>query len=463
MDFKSHYWLCNYDRYRDENRPKTEKSLGEAQAEQTMSLYEIPDMPKLENTSEVIFRREKSEDILTGEHLMEYLCKKCGSRFFQKVKSPYASVECPTCGCSSTRHSYGDYTSVSSNTAIITMLDKNTVFIRAGILKCDCDENWKLTHQMDEYYRTFITLNPGNEPKICFLAKEGGKEEIWKQKKNYTSVKFYFSVFQLEFIGELDALKYTGFKEYVTKRMSVQSYNPLLTLQDMISYLRFQSMYPVIEQLCKRGFSTTLTDEIQHRLAHGNSLCIDFSSKKITDALAIPERLIKIYLKDNDSSFRLKHFQALYRIDENVCEEDIDWIDLHGVYDEQIGAVIDESPMSIMRVCEYLEHVRINQCYEPKSAISDWRDYLKAAKTIEVDLTDNKAKYPSSLKREHDRAIAKQQVILDSKKEETFKAETQALMVLLAETHILQKAHGTKLKSNLLLTELIPLVQLGIQ
>ena len=79
VDFKSHYWLCNYDRYRDENRPKTEKSLGEAQAEQTMSLYEIPDMPKLENTSEVIFRREKSEDILTGEHLMEYLCKKCGS------------------------------------------------------------------------------------------------------------------------------------------------------------------------------------------------------------------------------------------------------------------------------------------------------------------------------------------------------------------------------------------------
>ena len=72
-----------------------------------------------------------------------------------------------------------------------------------------------------------------------------------------------------------------------------------------------------------------------------------------------------------------------------------------------------------------MEHVRINQCYEPKNAISDWRDYLKAAKTIEVDLTDNKAKYPSSLKREHDRAIAKQQVILDSKKEETFKAETE--------------------------------------
>lgn len=182
-------------------------------------------------------RYYKNQYILTGEHLMEYLCKKCGSHFFQKVKSPYASVECPTCGYSSTRHSYGDYTSVSSNTAIITMLGENTVFIRAGILKCDCDENWKLTHQMDEYYRTFITLNPGNEPKICFLAKEGCKKDIWKLKKNYVSDKFHFSIFQLEFIGELDALKYTGFKEYVTERVSIRSYNPLLTLQDIISYV----------------------------------------------------------------------------------------------------------------------------------------------------------------------------------------------------------------------------------
>ena len=45
--------------------------------------------------------------------------------------------------------------------------------------------------------------------------------------------------------------------------------------------------------------------------------------------------------------------------------------------------------MSIMRLCEYLEHVRINQCLEPKNAIADWRDYLHAAKTIDVDLTDN--------------------------------------------------------------------------
>ncbi len=59
VDFKSHYWLCGFDRHRDASRPTTGKSLGEAHAEQTLSQYEIPEMPKLEIESEVIFRREK--------------------------------------------------------------------------------------------------------------------------------------------------------------------------------------------------------------------------------------------------------------------------------------------------------------------------------------------------------------------------------------------------------------------
>ena len=424
VNFQSHYWLCGFDRHRDENRVVREKPLGELHAEQTLSLYDIPELPDLKNESEVIFRKEKSEDIMTGEHLMEHLCTKCGHHFSLKIKSPYASVECPSCGLTSNRHNYGDFTSYTTDTAIVTMLDDNTVFIRAGSLTCECNDDWKLKYEMNERYRAFITLKPGSDPKISFLAKEG-YDEIWKQKQNYSSDKFRFSISQLEIVGDLDALKYTGFKEYVAARMEVQAYHPLLTLQDMISYIRFQSMYPVVEQICKRGFHSTLTDEIHHRVAQNKSFCIALEEKKITDALAMPERLIKIYLKDNDVHSRLVHFQALYRIDENVREEDIDWIDLHGVRDDQIGDVINESPMSIMRVCEYLEHVRINQCFDPKDAISDWRDYLKAAKTIEVDLTDNKAKYPSSLKREHDRAMAKQKVILDAKKEKTFKAETE--------------------------------------
>ena len=108
------------------------------------------------------------------------------------------------------------------------------------------------------------------------------------------------------------------------------------------------------------------------------------------------------YLKGTDFHSRLKKFIELYEIELNVRVEDIDWLELNGIEAVQVRSVVEESQMSILRLCEYLEHVRVNQCFEPKHAIVDWRDYLHAAKAIEVNLTDNKARYPSSLKREHD-------------------------------------------------------------
>ena len=147
------------------------------------------------------------------------------------------------------------------------------------------------------------------------------------------------------------------------------------------------------------------------------------TAKEYKDSLR--DRKIKVYLKGPDYYTRLETFRALYCLDPDVREEDITWLELHGIRSAQVEDVLHESQMSIMRLCEYLENVRINQCFAPNNAITDWRDYLHAAKTIGVDLTDNKARYPSSLKREHDRAVAKQKLVLDAKKDESFQMETE--------------------------------------
>ena len=204
-----------------------------------------------------------------------------------------------------------------------------------------------------------------------------------------------------------------------------KNYGGNIYLSNIIHYLRFWRKFPVLEQLAKRGFISTVEKELNHRFEHDTKLAIDLEQQKITDAVQLPERLIKYYLKGGDEYSRLVKYQNLYRMDSNVREEDMEWLDENGVDELQVKGVLDESQMSIMRLCEYLEHVRINQCFEPKYAVSDWRDYLKAAKTIEVDLTDNKARYPSSLKREHDRAVAKQKLVLDAKKDEFFQVETE--------------------------------------
>jgi len=424
--FEGSSWLNAFDKYWEKRATSGRKPLGELHAEQTLSEFEIPEMPKVVLSEKMIVGRDVSEDVMTGKHHIEYRCMACGTRFRCEQTYNRAHTECPNCGMCTGQEAKLAIGCAGEDVGIITMLNDKTVLIRAGHLSCEYDEEFNPHYEQKESYRAIIELNPGNDPKIHFLVNEGyGGSVLWLKKKNYASSKFHYFIRQLEVIGELDALKYTGLKEFIDHKINKSVHSHSVAITDIINYIRYQSMYPVVEQLCKRGFVNTLEDEIYHRVNNGKMMSIDLSQRKVSDAVGLPERLIKIYLKDSDYHSRLERFKALYRLDPNVREDDIAWLELYGVEANQVADVMHESQMSIMRLCEYLEHVRINQCFEPKAAITDWRDYLHAAKTIEVDLTDNKARYPSSLKREHDRAVAKQKLVLDAKKDEFFQAETE--------------------------------------
>ena len=425
-NFEGVSWLNTFDAYWSRRATADRKPLGERHAEQTLNEFTVPDFPEVTIKVTKIIGREISQDVITGKYHMEYCCLSCGARFCADVGYTRSNVECPACGLSTGHGCRLVIGSAKEDVGVLSMLDKNTVLLRAGEIRCTYDEDFIPTYKRKELYRTIIELSPGNDPRVHFLVNEGcGDDVMWVKKKNYAANKFHYTIDQLEYMDELDALKYTGLREFIDFKMNKSAYSQSIPISDIIHYIRYQSMYPIIEQLCKRGFVGTLEDEIHHRVNHERTLTLDLSQRKVADAVGLPERLIKIYLKGADYHSRLESFKDLFRLDPNVREEDIEWLALHGVQSSQVADIMHESQMSIMRLCEYLEHVRINQCFEPKDAISDWRDYLHAAKTIEVDLTDNKARYPSSLKREHDRAVAKQKLVLDAKKDEFFQAETE--------------------------------------
>lgn len=421
-------WTHSFDRYWEQRRTRGKKSLGEAHAEATLIKYKVPPMPAFEINETAIMMKEVSQDLITGKHQMEYYCMGCGNRFSNTVSYSNSNITCPKCGLET---GYGKANlrsnSLQTDYGVLTILENNVLFLRGGILWCHFDDDFNKSYEHQEKYRVFIELNPGKNPVVHFLVNEGVFDNpIWKEKKNYASAKFYFHIKQLEYVGDLDAIKFTGLKEYIQFKFERRPYSSSVLIQDIIHYVRFQSMFPIVEQLCKRGFVHTLDDEMQNRHDREEIVYVmKLEEKKIVDVLGLPERLIKHYLKGEDIHSRLVRFKKLYELDCNVREEDIDWLQEYGVDEVQVADLLRESEMSIMRLCEYLENVRINQCFEPKNAISDWRDYLRAAKTIEVDLTDNKARYPSSLKREHDRATAKQKLILDAKKDEVFRVETE--------------------------------------
>lgn len=416
-------WLTAFDCYWEQKRSSGCKSLGEAHAEQTMEKYKIPDIPEITIDKQGIVPTELSQDLMTSEYNMEYFCTECKHIFHKTTRYSREETTCPNCGLAT---GYGSFQSTRENStvAVITVLENNVVFIRVGIFTRLLDSKYRESYERKESHRVFLDLDSEKED-FHFLVLEGyATEAVWKEKKNYASNKFHCCVNQVNFYGNVDALKYSGLKEYITASME-KNYGGNIYLSNIIHYLRFWRKFPVLEQLAKRGFISTVEKELNHRFEHDTKLAIDLEQQKITDAVQLPERLIKYYLKGGDEYSRLVKYQNLYRMDSNVREEDMEWLDENGVDELQVKGVLDESQMSIMRLCEYLEHVRINQCFEPKYAVSDWRDYLKAAKTIEVDLTDNKARYPSSLKREHDRAVAKQKLVLDAKKDEFFQVETE--------------------------------------
>ncbi|HIS69761.1 MAG TPA: PcfJ domain-containing protein [Candidatus Gallacutalibacter stercoravium] len=228
----------------------------------------------------------------------------------------------------------------------------------------------------------------------------------------------------MSFIGEMPLLKYSALQEYLKQESPGTSYGAL-QLHSLITFIRFEKKYPVVEQICRRGIVSALAEELQYLSERNEFQRMDLTQQKVCNALKLSEHFTKMLIAHGGWKGTLIDLQRLYALDPNMRPEDYEWIVQHNIDIGSIERVFQETPMTIMRMCAYLENVRINQCFEPSMAINDWCDYLKAAKTIEVDLTDNKAKYPSSLKREHDRAMAKQKLVMDEKKDEFFQKETE--------------------------------------
>lgn len=414
-----------FDEYWQSRKPGTLAPNGESRARDLFERIKIPEIATPEMTVDTIARKTISENILTQYLRYEFVCTACGTRFegeFRRYSGDL--VVCPTCGFERKDHECVDVGHTRSvDLAILSQLDDNVLLIRAGALSRIFDNDLCPQITFEENHRVIFEFKPGQEPEIYYLANDGHKD-AWRLKKNYASDKFYYVIKDVRYDGDLEILKYTGVKEFIEQETEEPFSNGVI-LKDLINYIRYQAVYPVIELMCKRKMHQLLKAELRSLQEVGRTRHLSLGEKKVSDAMHIPERLVKHFLTGDAGEFRLDKYQRLYKLDNNVREEDLEWIDEHGIDAAQVERIFHETEMTVYRLCEYLEHVRTNQCFDPKPAISDWYDYLCAAKSIEVDLSDNKAKYPSSLKREHDRAVAKQKLVLDAKKDEIFSQETE--------------------------------------
>lgn len=424
-EFYSSQWMDMYDSSRDVTLKDNYVPQGERKAIEAIKRFPCDDLPETPKRIELIVSKQISEDMVSGMKRREHFCLNCGTVFHDEVRFGHEEKTCPNCEYTQKSDYSYRYCDARREVCYISQKGDDTLFLRIVEDKYTFDDNWKTAVSSEEKYRCIIRVHSEGEPEIHFLVKEGyDKQRCWVEKKKYASDKFRHNVQKVEYIGEIPLLKYSALEKFLETKQPGKEYSSLC-FSELISFIRYEKTYPIVEQICKRGIVYALVAELRYLCDNGVFRYMDLTRKKVPEALKMSEYFVKILIAYNGTDHTLESLQQLYTLDPDMREEDYDWICQNGLRAEEVARIFAETPMTMKRLCEYLEHVRINQCFDPKMAINDWFDYLRAAKTIDVDLTDNKAKYPSSLKREHDRATVKQKLVLDAKKDEFFQAETE--------------------------------------
>jgi len=406
--------------------PDPERSISARQAARFMEQYPIEELSgEFFDRYEYINVKTVKSDIVNNMRYYRCHCKSCDNRFAKRIRAGGYQYErafvCPKCNKGTM--SFIDGRKIFKKILVFDVSGNDILVVRAFDCWYSC-ERGKVSVKPREKERIYINFGPEAEWKRNVILYDLETKQ-WKYKKNGEIENYKIEEDNYIFAPEaLEILKYTGFGEYLKNRIESEkrSYNSY-HLISAINFLESATMNSCLEKFSKIGwfnYCTALVDVIRQE----NYVRINPQSSTIHGILQIPKRLIKFIGEqygNNPDEKQVNAVHDFYKIDENVLPEDINWCREHQVSPSDVKKVVDKLNISVHQVCEYLERVRISQCFIPKSAIIEWIDYLNAAEKIEADLKDKTVRYPSSLKREHDRAMFKYKIIKDAEKEKFFK------------------------------------------
>lgn len=401
------------DRFRQSG---TGGALAAKKARQIIDANPVVDISKIpQKTYTGVRLRIIRQDNLTGVGLYEGHCYGCGKDFQYKATT-YKRIEEPCPHCKTKDLVFFDKQTRCEHQMVIDSCDNGDFVLR--LLLCELSPGAKnIEIDRKEVKRVYVRKNV-EAPQWDVLNSEDGEE--FRYQKSSGAIEASFRLEDVVIMPKAkEDLKYSGFSEYIEAFPSKYG----LTITKLVKYLAVYNVYPFIEKIAKVGWTDLVASAIDEALT---LKLPDFNEKgnTLNEVLRLPKPLVKFLSRwnnDRPQKHNLNDLRLFYKLDPNVTVEDLQWCSEHKVYPSMLKEIIEMLGISVHQACEYLERVRVSQCFVPAGAATEWRDYLKACQTIDVDLTDKTARYPSSLKREHDRAVFKQRIILDEKKEQIFR------------------------------------------
>lgn len=394
--------------------PRPERSYAVKKSNEIIEMNPVCDVSELPEIKYTGIRADFcSFDTLKNETVFNGYCYDCGKNFRYRVPGRYNRNDrvCPQCGKQNTVYLERDERIFYE--LHIDQCDNGDYVFRLMQAKTEAGKK-ELLVQRIETDRVYVRTNTPT-PKWASLYRDGDGNMRYRKNDEISTVSI-----KPKFVLVSDradhALKYSGLKAYIDSAKEGE-----LMFSDVVKYISVWLIHSFIEKIIKLKWKN-MTDHIVCDVVHGNRVDFNEQGKAMHDILRLNKLLVKYLAETNADPAKneLDNLRMYYEMDPNVIIEDLGWCKTEKISTYALKEVIEILDINVHHAYEYLERVRISQCYNPKEAIVEWRDYLKACQTIDVDLADKTVRYPSSLKREHDKAVFKQKVIYDKRKESSF-------------------------------------------
>lgn len=368
--------------------------------------------------------------MLPEDHVLLYkkgntrgLCYVCG----QKVKSDYGprfrqneTVRCPNCGERVTAYlETSDRFKVDyvDNVATIQKgTDGQTVFIRLWHLLRDPTAQWEdIPKQLQEVARYAVRGD-----KIARWQCEGKENYYMKTYRYvmkswtrmgrscelYDGTCYFYLPTNWRNILSGTSLRYCELEAYINAKPKWRRKDPVRLLLDW-------SRYPAIEKFWKAGYTNLVHDRISSPSKTIKKV-IKWRKDSIRDALDFPQRLLKLKRPEEWDEFDIDRVRTLWpeAVRGRIPEVDIKPLLITRTDLKDLAEMLGRAPAP--KIITYLGKIG-----DAGLSSSDWRDYMKECRELNMDLNEKAVLFPEDLAAAHRRTTE----LIQERKDEKRRAE----------------------------------------
>lgn len=414
-----------YSGYRDlvDEGDKAMAKKTSKEVEFPLELTEKPPEIKISDIMNITARFESS-DLVDKTKSYTLHCHCCGHEWLDTVPQGNSSKpwECPYCGAM--QEVFSSYLRAK----MVMYVSDSEDMAQVKIVKANYETNDLFSEVKPQLVGYYEFDKKGRCKGFARRSYSADHATSWVTAK--PNGKTYTWAIDEFFISDLNGiLKYSGLPEFIeqapesifkTKYGDIRK-QPMES-RDILTFIGDTLRYSVIEKIVKQGLAeeylASKADDYSESSKTESDVIVSLDSKAETvqEAFGISKSLLKYFRETKKKlgcELSMRTLQRLYTIDNSILGEDAYWCDKFKVPVESIVSIQKVVPLRIAQITSYLERVRIAQMFNPIPAAKEWRDYLEACKSLEMDLTDRHVLYPRALKTEHDVVIAKQKFVVD--------------------------------------------------